>query len=218
MKRTAGVSWLITAAAVAGLFLVAYPGKGAPKDAKGSSVGFVDLALVTDKLKQTQEWQVMVKQFEDKRAQFRTEMQDLTKIRYLSEPERAEFTNLKAKAKPADSEKARIGELEGKSNKMDQEFQTLAVLEKPNDEQGKRLKDLQTTREKALDALKDEESKRAQQLSMMEAELLDKQQEKVLKIVGQVAQNKDLEMVVDRQLILFGGTDLTQDVLKKIGS
>lgn len=217
MKRTASVSWLVAAAAVAGLFLTAYPGKGAPKDAKGASVGFVDLALVTDKLKQTQEWQVMVKQFEDQRAKFRTEMQDLTKVRYLTDQERAEFTNLKAKPKPSDSENARIKDLEGKSNKMDQEFQTLAGLEKPTDEQGKRLKDIQTTREKALDMLKDEEQKRAQQLAQMEADLLDKQQDKVLKIVGQVAQNKDLEMVVDRQLILYGGQDLTPDVLKKIG-
>ena len=37
---------------------------------------------------------------------------------------------------------------------MDQEFQTLAGLEKPTDEQGKRLKDIQSTREKALEMLK----------------------------------------------------------------
>jgi Skp family chaperone for outer membrane proteins len=217
MKRTASVSWLIAAAAVAGLFLTAYPGKGAPKDAKLGSVGFVDLSLVTDKLKQTQEWQVMVKQFEDQRAKFRTEMTDLTKVRYLTEQERAEFTNLKAKPKPSDSENARIKDLEGKSNKLDQEFQTLAGLEKPTAEQEARLKDIQKTRETALEMLKDEEQKRAQQLAQMEANLLDKQQEKVLNIVKQVAQNKDLEMVVDRQLILFGGQDLTPDVLKKIG-
>src|SRR5688572_5008314 len=128
MKRT-GVSWLIAAAAVAGLFLTAYPGKGAPKDAKGgASVGFVDLGLVTDKLKQSPDWLVMVKQFEDQRAKARTEMTDLTKVRYLTPQERAEFTNLKAKPKPSDSENARIKELEGKSNKIDQEFQTLAGL------------------------------------------------------------------------------------------
>ncbi len=219
MKRTASVSWLIATAAVAGLFLVAYPGKGAPKDAKGgSTVGYVDLALVTDKLKQTQEWQVMVKQFEDQRAKFRTEMQDLTKVRYLTDQERAEFQILKAKPKPSDSENARIKDLEGKSNKMDQEFQSLAGLEKPTAEQTTRLNDIQKTREKALEMLKDEEQKRAQQLAQTEADLLDKQQDKVLNIVKQVAQNKDLELVVDRQLILFGGQDLTPDVLKKVGN
>jgi Skp family chaperone for outer membrane proteins len=218
MKRTAGVSWLIAAAAVAGLFLTAYPGKGAPKDAKGgASVGFVDLGLVTDKLKQSQEWLVMVKQFEDNRSKFRTEMTDLTKVRYLSQQERAEFNNLKAKPKPSDSENARIKDLEGKSNKLDQEFQTLAGLEKPTKEQDDRLKEIAATREKALIMLKDEEQKRAQELDQMHVGMLDKQQEKILKIVGQVAQNKDLEMVVDRQLVLYGGQDVTPDVLKKLG-
>lgn len=217
MHRSSGIGFAIAAAAVAGLLLTAYPGNAQKKTSGAPSVGFVDLGQVTDKLKGTEDWKVMVRSFDDMRMRYRTEMQDLTKQRYLIAAEREEIKNLRAKTKPSDAEKARIKDLEEKSAKMDQEFQSLATVEKPNPTQDARLKELTSTREKAIDLLKDEEQKRAAELQGKEGELLDNQQKKVLKIVEQVAANKDLALVVDRQLILFGGVDLTPDVLKKIG-
>ena len=217
MKSSSGIGLAIAAAVTAVLLLAAYPGSAQKKGATASVVGYVDLGLVTDKLKATEEWKVMVRAFEDDRMKYRTEMQDLTKIRYLTAAERGELTNLRAKGKASDAEKARGAELELKSTKMDQEFQGLATVEKPNPTQDARLNELTTTRAKAIDLLKDEEQKRAASLQTKEGELLDAQQKKVLKIVEQVAINKDVSLVVDRQLILFGGQDLTPDVLKKIG-
>jgi outer membrane protein len=56
-----------------------------------------------------------------------------------------------------------------------------------------------------------------QRLQQMQAEVLEGMQEKILKIVSEVADKKNLAMVVDRQAVLYGGENLTSEVVKKLG-
>jgi Skp family chaperone for outer membrane proteins len=50
----------------------------------------------------------------------------------------------------------------------------------------------------------------------MESSVLDAMQRRVLQAVEKVAQNKNLGLVLDRQMVLYGGQDLTKDVLKQL--
>jgi Skp family chaperone for outer membrane proteins len=211
-----GLAGVLIAAGVLGAALPGVAQKNAK--AKDSTVGFVDLGRVTDQIKKTPTWQVMTKRFEDERTKFQAEIADLTKIRYLSDVERKEFETLKAKAKPTDSEKARTAELEARSDALDKEFTTLAGQEKPTPEQEARLKALAKMRETAVNALQEETDKRSQSLRDLEGQVLEEMQGKILKFVEQVADSKNLVMVIDRQAVLYGGLDLTEDVLKKLGS
>jgi len=212
--------WGCAAALVAaGVLGSALPGSAQKNKggAKGdATIGYVDLALVTEQIKQTTDWKQNVSKFEAERNKKRNEIEGLAKIRFLSNAEQAELQTLQAKTKPTDSEKARIGELESKSSNLDSEYQKLAMVEKPTEPQTTRLKELTDMREKASGNLQAQYDQRAEELQKMESDMLDQMQKKILEIVGKVADNKGLGMVVDRQAILYGGQDITKDVLDKL--
>lgn len=190
----------------------------APKSDAISGLGYVDLAKVTDAIKQTSSWQTMTQKFDAKKNTFQQEIEGLTKTRYLSDAERQQLANLKAKPKPTAGETADLLKLEGRSDELDREAQTLASVEKPTQEQQNRIKQLADMRKTAVAKLQDEQEKRTEELKKLETELLEGMQNQVLKYVEQVAKTKSLTMVVDRQVILYGGDDLTPDVLKKLGA
>lgn len=193
----------------------------ADRDKKGEALtglGYVDLGKVTDAIKQTPTWQTMTQKFDTKKGAFQQELEALNKTRYLSDAERTQLGNLKAKPKPTAGETADIIRLEGRSEGLDREAQTLAAIEKPTADQQKRITELADMRKTALSKLQDESDKRTEELKKLETELLESMQGKVLDYVGQVAKTKGITMVVDHQVILYGGDDLTQDVLKKLNT
>lgn len=207
----------IAALAAAGFVGSALPGFGADsKKPVDSNIGFVDLGRVTDQIKRTPIWQTMTQKYEDQAKKAQQDIADLTKIRYLTEAERKELETLRAKPKPTDAENARINALQAQSDLLDQEFQKLAGVEKPTPEQDARMKALAKLRENAVNALQEAAEKRSQALQKLEGEVLEEMQGKILKVVGDIADNRKLSMVIDRQAILYGGQDLTEDVLKKL--
>lgn len=201
----------------AGVLGAALPGSAQRNKQKVESVvGFVDLAQITEHIKQTPEWKQMVRQFEDEKTKYRSELEDLNKLRYLTATEREELKALRAKPRTSDAEKSRIAELERKSDHYEAEFRTLSGVEKPTDAQKNRIQELAKMREDGVNSLQGETEKRAGALQKMEGELLEKMQARILKAVQTVAENKGLAMVVDRQAILYGGQDLTEDVIKRL--
>lgn len=69
-------------------------------------------------------------------------------------------------------------------------------------------KELETREQQGL-ALEDKKRKELEDLST-------KLRAKVDEAIKSVAQDKKLDVVVDKQAVLFGGTDITEDVIKKI--
>jgi len=205
---------VLVAAGLLGLALPSAAQKGAKKP--DAVVGFVDLGLVTEQVKQTPEWKQAVSEFEAEKTRHRTELEDMQRLRYLSKAEHEELASLRAKTKSSDAEKARVAALLARSDELEAEFRTLAGVEKPSDDQNKRIGDIQKLRDQGIQALQAEGEKRAGLLQKKEGDLLTKMQERILKIVTQVAENKGMVMVVDRQAILYGGQDLTDDVVKKL--
>lgn len=207
----------IAALAAAGFVGSALPGFGADTKKKpDSTVGYVDLGRITDQIKRTPKWQVMTSKYEDQAKKAQQEVADLTKIRYLTDAERKELETLQAKQKPTDAEKARIEALQSQSDTLDKEFQNLAGVEKPTPEQDARIKALAKLRENAVNALQEAAEKRSEALRKLEGEVLEEMQGNILKAVENIADSRNLTMVIDRQAILYGGQDLTEDVLKKL--
>lgn len=214
--KLAGV---LTAAVVGGMLATALPGNAQKNRAKAEiNVGFVDLTKVTDQVKGTQEWQVLVKKYEDMKSQFEEQIEDLNRTRYLTKAELEELKTLRAKPKASDAEKKRIETLEGQSDNLDREFSKLAGTEKLTDDEQKRLATIDSTRKNGINALQEEANKRRVQLANLQGEVLDGMQGKILNKVQEVAENKDLILVLDRQAVLHGGQDLTADVLRKLGA
>jgi Skp family chaperone for outer membrane proteins len=185
--------------------------------AKETLVGFVDLQEVTEQIKLTSEWQVLVNKFEDESRKAENELEAMSRIRYLTQEERTELSGLRAKARPTDADKQRIEALERRSNELEREYQQLALVEKFSPEQDARRRELDQMRTEAVDVIQTERNQRVQRLQQMQAEVLEGMQEKILKIVSEVADKKNLAMVVDRQAVLYGGENLTSEVVKKLG-
>lgn len=209
---------LVTVLVAVGLLGAATQGYAQKKEKVDTNVGFVDLARVMEQIKKTSTWLQQTKRFDDERVKFQGEIAALTKLRYLTTVERDSLTQLRAKTTVSAGEKAKIAELEGKSEVLDKEAQTLAAVEKPTDEQGKRINELAMLRQAAIANLQDETEQRSRALQELEAKVLDEMQGKILDHVQQVAKNKGLVMVIDQRAILYGGQDLTDDVLLKLGA
>jgi len=217
MMRNWKMAGSIAALIVTGVVTLAQPGNAQKKkDQVEAVVGFVDLSVVTDQIKTTPAWNVLVKKATDEQAKYKDEFAGLLKTRYLTEPERTSLQNLRAKPKLSDAEKAQADALEKKSDDLDKEYNMLAQVEKPSDEQNKRREALTKLREDALASLQEQKDRRQQSLDKMQADMLEEMQSRILKVVEGVAKDRNIVMVVDRQAILFGGQDLTQDVVKRL--
>jgi Skp family chaperone for outer membrane proteins len=183
-----------------------------------TTIGFVDLNRVMDQIKKTSTWVTETKKFDDIRLKFQGEIAHLTKVRYLTAAERGELDALRAKKSVSASEDARLKELENKSESLDKEAQTLAAVEKPTTEQAARIGDLSKLRQVAIANLQKETEDRSIQLQELEGKVLDDMQGKILEHVQTVAKNKGLILVLDQRAVLYGGQDLTDDVLLKLGA
>ncbi len=210
---------VVAAAVLGGLVATALPGNAQKNKGKADpALGYVDLAKVTDQVKQTQEWQVLVRQYEDMQTKLQEEIEALNRTRYLTKAELEELKTLRAKKTVSDGEKKRIEDLEKQSDVLDREFSTLAGTERLSDDQQKRLGELDKLRKTGITVLQDEANRRREQLAQLQGKVLDEMQGKILKKVEEVADNKDLVLILDRQAVLFGGQDLTPDVLRKLGA
>ncbi len=207
---------VLLAVAAAGILGSAVPLLAQGRKNEKSIVGYVDMGQITDQIKQTPTWLQMVKSFDDTRQRLESELRTLNESRYLTDAEREEIKNLNAKPKPSDSETKRIAELKAKSTQIDTEFQTLSRLEKLDPKQKQRLADIGTLREKAVASLQDEGEKRNQQLQQMQVDMIQKMDERIRSVTQQVAEQRSLSIVVDKSMLIYGGDDLTADVLKKI--
>lgn len=180
------------------------------------TVGVVDVSKANAAIKRSGESQAVLGKVQELRQTFQSNTEYLTKVRYLSDKDRAELSNLKTSPTPAPADRSRIEELEAVSSRLDQEFQELAMVERPSKKQRQRLSELQSLRESRLAALKAEERRYAQLLSEMEVRLLDSEQKQLQDAAAEVARERQLDLVVDRQLVLFGGKDVTAELLARL--
>ncbi len=201
-----------------GVLSTAAPGQAQRNDRANSPVGYVDLAQVTDQLKKTTAWAGDLKRFEDERQKAFNELKLLNDTRYLSPSEREELRNLSAKPRPSSSEEQKIKDLLKRSDELDREFQTLSTVDKPTPAQDARLRQLTMLRETGRAGYQDEEQKRQAKLSDFQVSMLKQMDDRIRKIVEQVAEARKLTLVVDAQLVWYGGQDITPDVLKKLPS
>lgn len=216
------MAWKNSARLAIGLTLVGQLLAGAPAWADRSaagpepSIGYVDLQQVRQELMRTPAWTVMSRKLDDAKSRAENDVEALRKTRYLTIPERQELDLLRAKQKPTEVEKRRAGELEGKSDALDREYTTLAQTEKPSPEQGARIRELDAVRKEGIALIQREIDRAGAALEKLQREQLEELSARVQKIVTQIAQRRGLSLVVERQLVLFGGIDVTADVVKAL--
>jgi Skp family chaperone for outer membrane proteins len=176
-------------------------------------LGCVDIQMVSQQAPAAQE---VKKQLEQLRAQFQNQLELKKDTIGLTEAEWTELNTLLARPAPSDKEKARIGELRGKTAKLDEELRDLRQKPTPADTEKSRLQELTRLFSSAETKLGTNKEALQDQLDQKRAELLDGLQDKLLKAVEEVAKEQGLAMVFDKQALLFGGENITSQVVGKL--
>jgi len=144
------------------------------------------------------------------------QLQQQYKIRLLSDEEKQELLDLSSVAAPTEARDTRLSELEQLSDQREQRLMDLRQSKERNpDEEAeyKRLNDIYERRMAELTALQTELQ---QQRQAKGDELLKGVRENLAKAVKKVAEQKKLLIVLDKQVVLYGGLDITDQVLAEL--
>jgi Skp family chaperone for outer membrane proteins len=215
MKRTSLISALAVALLGFGL-LAARPSAltAAPRNANASlPLGFVDIKKVFNDAPAAQ---LAVRQAEQLKSQLQGELTLMQETLALPEAEQKQLRELMEKKNPTDADKAKITELRGRTARLAEEQRSLQTKANASEAERARLKELTDLFMSAETRLQSEMENRQTQLNQKGDELMNSLQEKILKAVEESAREQGLSMVVDKQARLFGGVDITSNVVGRL--
>jgi len=136
--------------------------------------------------------------------------------RMLDENEIKELIDLKTKDKPTDADNARIKALTDLDRAKSDELQKLQEAKEPNDQQKARLKELMDLQQKSKEMGNTLSKDYDGQYQSKAIELQGKIDTEVRAAVAKVAEAKGLSLVFDKAVVVYGGIDITDDVVSRL--
>lgn len=149
-------------------------------------------------------------------ADIRMELETRASHKLMTDAELTELISLKKKSPPTEADSKRIDELEKIVKQRDEEVNTLSQKSDPSDAERARLRELKELSNKNSASINTLSDDYAQQVDKRRTELQDKVTADLLAAVAKVAQQKGLATVVDKVIVLYGGIDVTDDVIKAL--
>jgi Skp family chaperone for outer membrane proteins len=138
--------------------------------------------------------------------------------RFLSDDERKEYESLLAVASPNDAQKKRLAELVQLNNARNQQYRGLQMnpSRTPKEEEDYKLLDARNTQtekdlEELSNKLQEERNKKVEEIS-------NRLDQAVQQAVAKVAAQKGVPAVFLKKAVLYGGLDITDDVVKELNS
>ncbi|MCC6484005.1 MAG: OmpH family outer membrane protein [Armatimonadetes bacterium] len=207
----------LTLSALAGVFAVSMaPGAVVlAQTAPQPTIGVVDVKKAFDEYKETQKSNTEV---DGLVAGFRTELDVRSKNKLLNDAELGELITLKKKDKLTDADQARIDALEKEQKKRDEEISAISNTTSPTEQQTARLRELRDLSNKNDAALRSLAEDYSNQVDKRKDELSNKITEDMKKAIAKVAQAKGIATVVDKIAVLYGGVDITDEVVKALNT
>ncbi|MFB3883226.1 MAG: OmpH family outer membrane protein [Armatimonadota bacterium] len=208
MKRV--VLW--AAAAVAVVFAASAPSAWAAA-AEAPKFGVVDMEQLGRDYRQMQE---LNQQFQDFQAEQESRLKQSYDTRLLTEAEAQEYSDLTSTAAPTEANRNRLKELQGLSATREQRLQDLQTKQErtPEDEaEMKQWNDLYQQRMGELTTLRNQlEKSRQERFDELNKIITDS----VNNAIREVAEAQKLPIVVRKEMVLYGGEDITSAVLLKL--
>ena len=176
--------------------------------ASAQSVGVVDY----EKLQDTPLYKSVAQELAAAHQNFANELDLRKNNELLTENEVQELITEAAK----NPSSARAKELQDINTKREAEFTTLSQANPPSDEQKKRIEELSAMRKKS----QQNRTNVAESMDKSMADLVDQKQKAfdshVTDACKAVATEKKLSIIVMKAIVLYGGTDVTDEVLAKL--
>lgn len=107
--------------------------------------------------------------------------------------------------------------IDARKKELDKELEALKELEKKKDPatESKRA-EMRASLEKKFDELKTLHNKYMGELQTIEKKFVQTLKAKISTAIEEVAQKKGYSMVFEKEAVYFGGTDITEDVIKHL--
>jgi Skp family chaperone for outer membrane proteins len=163
------------------------------------------------------------KAYQDAEAEFRdfaagrdAEIQERVALRLLTPDELKEYQNLQAVVAPSEEQKRKMEQLRAVAQARESELKALAALSNPTDDEKKRLADLQELAAKSAPEIQELRTRAREEVNARNKELSDKIERTIQQALAAVAKDKRLDLVLDKQLVLWGGVDITADLKAKL--
>lgn len=178
-------------------------------------VGVVDFARVTRDAPRVKQYR---EEFDQLAATLEKQLEIRSQNLMLDEAEVKELIELKLKPAEAlsEKEKARINELQNKERSLDEEFKQLQATSQPTEQQKARLQELQEIQRKSKTTGEALEKDYNSRLQAKAVELEEKMTLDIQDAVKKVAEAKGLSLVLSKAAVLFGGLDITDEVINKL--
>jgi Skp family chaperone for outer membrane proteins len=200
--------WTLSAALIAAIIA---PGA----QAQAAAIGKVDIEKINKEYK-------LATRYQDELQRYRTELEkqfeDFVQTAYLSADELAELNQLKGKKSPTPAEQARIKELGDYTKAQRDRLRTLEQKSE-SDLTDPEKAEMAQLRQKETDAQRNAQTKDSdlmQQLVAKQQQYADEIEKNVTAALGEVCQAKNLVAVFGSDVLLYGGVDITEDVLAKL--
>jgi Skp family chaperone for outer membrane proteins len=182
--------------------------------ANGSfALGFVDLVRVGKEFDGTKNSQAELDGYQQT---LRKQLDDRETARFLDEKERAEVDQLRGIAAPTDEQKKQLNDYLATSKSREAQLRALQQNPNKSDQEkadADRLSKLSAKTDEDMDAMGE---KLEGQLQAKADEISKKLTDTVSVAIEAVAKEKGYVAVVDKKAMLYGGTDVTDEVLKQL--
>ena len=178
-------------------------------------LGIVDMAKVLSTYKEFQESD---RQYKDFLRERQGQYAERATLRLLRPGELKEYQNLKAVTAPTEEQKSRMEQLRAVAETRETELRSLLSEANPTDEQKTRRAELQDLARKSDPELEELRKRMNDEVDQRNKELSDTLNRKIEAALAVVARDKRLDFVLAKDAVLWGGVDITDDLLAKLNA
>lgn len=178
-----------------------------------ASVGFVDMQQVVSGCN---EYTSGMTDLQGQLQKYQGQLARIQQFGLLSDDERKEAETLSTTDKQTDAQKARLAELTANAQKYQDELKSLRQVASPDDTQKVRLNELSSRERKADDEQQTLYNSYSKDLNDKQQQLTASIQQKIDGAIITVGKEKSMSLVLDKAVVYYGGTDLTEEVLKVV--
>jgi len=200
---------LVVLLAAAAWVAVSLPAGSAPQPV----IGTVDYEKVLTDYKAYQQASEQYKAF---RTERQAKLDEAANTRLLDEKEQKEYQDLKVVAARTQTQNDRMKELLGLTDLRLKEWDTLRTLPQRDAQQEARFKDLQAQADKTNQAVQVLKTALDKEINDQADKLMKPIDEKISTALAKVAGQEHLIAIVQKESVLYGGKDVTANVLAEL--
>lgn len=191
------------------------PAGAAPQVEPGTPV-YVRFSALLTAYRKTQAFQTLQGRLRTIVQKLEAELLVLNKVRLAPAAIREEALSLVTREMIDDAGKKRIDELTEMARSLDEQFAALSQKQSPSPEEAARLLELSRERMAGSTWYGAQRAGRQKQINEADTEILRTMSREITALISKIAKEMKTPVVYDQSAIIYGGFDLTPEVVKRL--